>query len=474
MSHCRLQLRERIDRRNTFNRLVNSSKKHIIMETDQVPGKAAASCPAASQGPIKTGWLSSSKRGTSVAQPPSDVASRFQGDGVRYKAKLIGMDFVPAGQGEKMCLDSMMKLKGQEVAARNQGRHKQRVWLKVSSAAVKIMDERTGVVIQSHEPGNIHSLTKDESDPRAFSYIYNFYGSYVLFYIKMASLAAAVLDDIGKVCQSPIAPADIATEVFEPLPKSSALLLLDDMVASPKTLDDMDLFNPLPSSSPEQLKQISIKDELKDIFSFSSQDPFMDQSGSPQFSPASQKCSALPGLPVTGLPSTSPVSVTWGQQGPRPTLLPGSNGPSGGPALWSWQHNMTGWTSRPGGTRPDGGPPIEVITQPGVMWGQSTMSCPFTAAPTYTFYGAEGHQQPVSPTTYTTYRAEGHQQPVSPPTYTSYGAEGHQQPVSPTTYTSYGAEGHQQPVSPTTYTTYGAEGQQQPVSPTTYNTPAQR
>uniref|UniRef100_A0A8C7FM71 Secreted protein n=1 Tax=Oncorhynchus kisutch TaxID=8019 RepID=A0A8C7FM71_ONCKI len=49
--------------------------------------------------------------GPPVTKPPSDGTSRFQGDGVRYKAKLIGVDCVPAAQGDKMCLDSMMKLK---------------------------------------------------------------------------------------------------------------------------------------------------------------------------------------------------------------------------------------------------------------------------------------------------------------------------------------------------------------------------
>lgn len=38
---------------------------------------------------------------------------RFQGDGVRYKAKLIGIDDVPEARGDKMCQDSMMKLKVQ-------------------------------------------------------------------------------------------------------------------------------------------------------------------------------------------------------------------------------------------------------------------------------------------------------------------------------------------------------------------------
>uniref|UniRef100_A0A673BCF0 PID domain-containing protein n=1 Tax=Sphaeramia orbicularis TaxID=375764 RepID=A0A673BCF0_9TELE len=55
-----------------------------------------------------------------------DTTSRFHGDGVRYKAKLIGVDPVPSAEGEKMCWDSMMKLKGIEVASRKQGKHKQR------------------------------------------------------------------------------------------------------------------------------------------------------------------------------------------------------------------------------------------------------------------------------------------------------------------------------------------------------------
>lgn len=39
------------------------------------------------------------------------LLARFQGDGVRYKAKLIGIDDVPGARGDKMSQDSMMKLK---------------------------------------------------------------------------------------------------------------------------------------------------------------------------------------------------------------------------------------------------------------------------------------------------------------------------------------------------------------------------
>lgn len=43
--------------------------------------------------------------------PQAVIASRFSGAGVRYKAKLIGVDPVPDTHGDKMCWDSMMKLK---------------------------------------------------------------------------------------------------------------------------------------------------------------------------------------------------------------------------------------------------------------------------------------------------------------------------------------------------------------------------
>ncbi|KAK0145206.1 Disabled 1 [Merluccius polli] len=115
--------------------------------------EAAGSCPSPGQAPIKT-WLPSSRRGRDtcmhshmihthhtqthtmhrltgasvkrlVLSVPSsrfpgasaatkvavDPTSRFHGDGVRYKAKLIGTDEVVQAQGDKMCLDSMMKLK---------------------------------------------------------------------------------------------------------------------------------------------------------------------------------------------------------------------------------------------------------------------------------------------------------------------------------------------------------------------------
>uniref|UniRef100_A0A8C4X6K1 PID domain-containing protein n=1 Tax=Erpetoichthys calabaricus TaxID=27687 RepID=A0A8C4X6K1_ERPCA len=75
------------------------------------------------------------------------LLARFRGDGVRYKAKLIGVDDVPEARGDKMSQDSMMKLKGMAAAARTQGHHKQRIWINISLAGIKIIDEKTGVSV---------------------------------------------------------------------------------------------------------------------------------------------------------------------------------------------------------------------------------------------------------------------------------------------------------------------------------------
>ncbi|KAL4658816.1 hypothetical protein GN956_G2300 [Arapaima gigas] len=129
------------------------------------------------------------------------LAQRFQGEGVRYKAKLIGVDEVSEAHDDKMCLDSMMKLKGQEHAARQHGLHKQRVWLKVSDTCVQIIDERSGVLEHRHELQKITFMKKDDSEPRAFSYVYGQDRTFKLFFIKMANLADPVIEDFKDACQ---------------------------------------------------------------------------------------------------------------------------------------------------------------------------------------------------------------------------------------------------------------------------------
>ena len=109
------------------------------------------------------------------------LLARFKGDGVRYKAKLIGIDDVPEARGDKMSQDSMMKLKGMAVAARSQGQHKQRIWVNISLSGIKIIDEKTGVIEHEHPVTKISFIARDVTDNRAFGYICGGEGQHQFF-----------------------------------------------------------------------------------------------------------------------------------------------------------------------------------------------------------------------------------------------------------------------------------------------------
>ncbi|XP_030891893.1 disabled homolog 1-like [Leptonychotes weddellii] len=91
------------------------------------------------------------------------LIKRFKGEGVRYKAKLIGIDEVSAARGDKLCQDSMMKLKGVVAGARSKGEHKQKIFLTISFGGIKIFDEKTGDscrLCQNPQPTLLASLIK--------------------------------------------------------------------------------------------------------------------------------------------------------------------------------------------------------------------------------------------------------------------------------------------------------------------------
>ncbi|KAI5616223.1 complement component C8 beta chain precursor [Silurus asotus] len=112
------------------------------------------------------------------------LINRFRGDGVRYKAKLIGIDEVSAARGDKLCQDSMMKLKGIAASARSKGEHKQRVFLTVSFNGIKIYDERSGVLQHHHSVHEISYIAKDTRDHRAFGYVCGKEGNHKFVAIK--------------------------------------------------------------------------------------------------------------------------------------------------------------------------------------------------------------------------------------------------------------------------------------------------
>lgn len=344
------------------------------METEQQTG----SSPVPGQTSVKT-WLSPNIRG--APRTVLDMMSRFHGDGVRYKAKLIGVDPVPDAQGDKMCRDTMMKLKGFEVSARRQGIHKQRVWLKISSGGLKILDERTGVVLYEHDRSRISSLRKDESDPRALAYIYQQQDTYVLFYIKTATLADPVLADIHEVCKG----VDQETLQGSEKAQTQTDSILKDISAPPAQSPAVnDVFSPQLDSSSGGLNQTSSTDELMEIFSVQMPEPikptdssFASEPGSPQSTPSTpQNLPVFSTQPIGGSPYSSPpyppASVPWRQPG-----LMGNQW--AGPPVAPWPTmpgSMAAWAPAGVAALPSSSQVQAYSSQPIVMSGGHTPTSP--------------------------------------------------------------------------------------------------
>ncbi|XP_066472048.1 disabled homolog 2 [Tiliqua scincoides] len=156
--------------------------------------------PAQQQAPLKT-QPSKKEKKKGPEKTEEFLLARFQGDGVRYKAKLIGIDDVPGARGDKMSQDSMMKLKGMAVAARSQGQHKQKIWVNISLAGIKIIDEKTGVIEHEHPVNKISFIARDVTDNRAFGYVCGGEGQHQFFAIKTAQQAEPLVVDLKDLFQ---------------------------------------------------------------------------------------------------------------------------------------------------------------------------------------------------------------------------------------------------------------------------------
>lgn len=68
--------------------------------------------------------------------------ARFLGDGVSFKAKLIGILEVSEARGDRMCQEALADLK---MAIRAAGEHKQRININIAIDGLRLRDEKTGV-----------------------------------------------------------------------------------------------------------------------------------------------------------------------------------------------------------------------------------------------------------------------------------------------------------------------------------------
>lgn len=94
---------------------------------------------------------------------------RFFGDGVSFKAKLIGILEVGEARGDRMCQEALQDLK---MAIRAAGEHKQRITIHVTIDGLRLRDEKTGDSLYHHPVHKISFIAQDMSDSRAFGYIF--------------------------------------------------------------------------------------------------------------------------------------------------------------------------------------------------------------------------------------------------------------------------------------------------------------
>lgn len=64
------------------------------------------------------------------------------GEGVSFKAKLIGILEVSEARGDRMCQEALADLK---MAIRAAGEHKQRITINIAIDGLRLRDEKTGV-----------------------------------------------------------------------------------------------------------------------------------------------------------------------------------------------------------------------------------------------------------------------------------------------------------------------------------------
>ncbi|XP_077672913.1 disabled homolog 2 isoform X2 [Eretmochelys imbricata] len=194
------------------------------------------------------------------------LLARFKGDGVRYKAKLIGVDDVPEARGDKMSQDSMMKLKGMAVAARSQGQHKQKIWVNISLSGIKIIDEKTGVIEHEHPVNKISFIARDVTDNRAFGYVCGGEGQHQFFAIKTAQQAEPLVVDLKDLFQ---VIYNIKKKEEEDKKKNGSDALTDQVDKLKLGVDQMDLFGDMSTppdlNSPTESKDILLVDLNSEI-----------------------------------------------------------------------------------------------------------------------------------------------------------------------------------------------------------------
>ncbi|XP_010901396.2 disabled homolog 2 isoform X3 [Esox lucius] len=387
---------------------VESAVSAVPADPSSVPAPTTpptTSAPTAPSTPSTVPAKTPSKKEKKKAPEKTDeyLLARFQGDGVRYKAKLIGIDDVPEARGDKMSQDSMMKLKGMAVALRSQGKHKQRIWVNISMSGIKIIDEKTGVIEHEHIVNKISFIARDVTDNRAFGYVCGSEGQHQFFAIKTSQQAEPLVIDLKDLFQVIFnmkkKEAEASRKDNNAVVENGgdALLNADGQMSTAKEVQQLDLFGDMstPPDIHSPTNQSPPADDLfgADLFAPPSQSDCSSASNNLFNSQTANSIAALGALqlgpPSVPIPGTAPS--LWGTQAPSMFTMPGGvtlpnpqptfSQPSAFGALpippGPWGHQAPS----PYGAAPvpqAWGPPAPVGPMGGAPgWGQPAMANPF-------------------------------------------------------------------------------------------------
>ncbi|XP_060769319.1 disabled homolog 2 isoform X2 [Neoarius graeffei] len=222
-----------------------------------------------------------------------------------------------------MSQDSMMKLKGMAVAARSQGKHKQRIWVNISLEGIKIIDEKTGVIEHEHAVNKISFIARDITDNRAFGYVCGAEGQHQFFAIKTTQQAQPLVLDLKDLFQVIFNTRKKEAEAVQkdnasPVENGGdALVCLDGQVETVKTVEQLDLFGDM-STPPEINSPMSPGNEVFGATIFGStqgEGPVQSSSSvsADLFNPTTTTSTAALASGSLGLPSVPQAQSPWGQ-----------------------------------------------------------------------------------------------------------------------------------------------------------------
>ncbi|XP_014868886.1 PREDICTED: disabled homolog 2 isoform X2 [Poecilia mexicana] len=310
------------------------------------------------------------------------LLSRFQGDGVRYKAKLIGIDDVPEARGDKMCQDSMMKLKGMAVAARSQGKHKQRIWVNISMSGIRIVDEKSGVIEHEHVVNKISFIARDVTDNRAFGYVCGAEGQHQFFAIKTAQQAEPLVIDLKDLFQVIFNMRKKEAESSEKAQNGSAVAEnCDNNESKPaQPVEQLDLFGDIKTPPDIRSPEAGSSDLFgADLFGASSETSPADLFNNTPTNVVPSSMAALGNLQL-GPPATSvPAMGVWGSSPAPATMyhMPGIAAP--GPRPNFVQPAPFAVPMQPPAWGPQVAPQFSSppLSPPHLQWAQPAPSNPF-------------------------------------------------------------------------------------------------